>query len=352
MSATYGIAATRAHRLASALLVVAAVLLSAAGAAAQQTLEQALDAAFASDDAGMTALRDAGGTFVGVLGAERLPSGAYLAEVGVSVGGRTLRYPVKLDRGDGRWAVVWQPVVAYASAVAGLARSGMLPVGRNEERWDEVARLPALGIVATKARIVTPFGVVDRPAESSGSEDLTQIPSLITHAQRWVAEALDHDPGPAGFDLVLDGGLSWRDLNMLMFNASAVGLYELWIVTDNEGELHQVPSAAPVDAVTRPDATPAVVAMYPLGDGWGFRISTPTPASDVEAIECAPQMNLCVSSPDAFVEGLETWIEPGESRAMFAAVGQVAIADAIRFMAAFVDYMGLPAHRVLLGYIQ
>lgn len=335
-----------------ALITFAASCLWSA-VAAGHTLGRSLEQAFADGDGGFSTLRSAGATYEGILTLERLPDGSYLAEIGVSVGERTLRYPVKLERAESKWTVVWQPDAEYAAALSGIAKSGALPAGRSAEQWAEVARMPALGVVATRARVVTPFGEVDWGPRVDGPPGaLDQYPDLVRHGQRWVTDVLEEDPGPAGFDLLLDRQLDWLMLNTLMFNLAAVGLYQLWVVTDHEGRLHQLPVSAPVDTVTGPQSAPPVAALYPLDEGrYGVRISSSaTPPESVE--ECAPGMSLCVSSADELVERLEGWLEPGGRQAIFAAVGVVGLADAVRFMAAFIDYMGLPSHRILVGYIE
>ena len=328
-------------------------IFAASGVAAAPSLDEVLEDAHDSADGGFATLRAAGATYEGILTLERLPSGGYLSEVAVSVGRRTLRYPVKLERGAGGWSVAWQPDAAYASALVAIAKSGALPVARTDSEWAAVARMPALGVVATKARFVTPFGVVERAA--SGTKEpagLAVEPTLVAHAQQWIQQALDEDPAPAGFDLLADGALDWKALNVAMFSLSSVGLYQIWLVTDGEGRLLQIPAAAPVGAVAglQGPAVP-VVALSSLGEQkFGFRVA---PGGASQPPEEAPTA-IPIGGEDAraLAEALDGLLAPGGEHAMFAATGNVAVGDVVRFLAAFADYMGLAPHRILLGYVE
>lgn len=316
-------------------------------------LEATLSEAFETDDRGLRLLREAGGEYRRVLTLERLPSGHYMAEVQIDVVDRAVRYPLRLSRDESGWTIDWQPVGEYAAALASMAKSDMLPDARGVTAWTAIDRVPALPLIGTRSRIVTPYGEVDPDdASEEGSQgDLALSPQLVRHVQRWVNVTLSQDPAPAGFDLILDRATRWQFANKLLFNASVVGLYQIAIVVHGDGDPGVVKLSSPV-SVKSGEAAPTVVAMYPLdADRYGLRISV-----DGEVIRregaCAVAMTLCISEPGELPDALERVIQPGGHRAMFAATGDTRVGDVVAFLAAFVDFMGLRDYHVLMGYVQ
>jgi hypothetical protein len=327
--------------------------LACTATATAQPLEVALARAFDENGEGLRLLREAGAEYRRVLTLERLPSGNYLAEVQIDVDERPVRYPLKLTRTSSGWSIVWQPTGAYAAGLASMVKSGSLPDARGATVWTNLQRLPALPIIGTRSRIISPFGEVDPAdaAEGKSQGDLDLSPQLVRHVQRWVNVVLDQDPAPAGFDLILDRQTDWRFANKLLFNASVVGLYQIALVVNGEDELSVVELSSPVSTRSG-EAAPTVVAVYGLdGERFGLRISV-----DGELVErkgaCAVGMTLCIAEASELPDALERVIQPGGHRAMFAAQGDVRVGDAVALVAAFVDFMGLPDYHVLMGYVQ
>lgn len=345
----------------TAAIILLFCCLSVPSLAAAQTLEGSLAEAFRTSQDGLKLLRNAGASYGGLLSLERLPSGNYAAEARFDLDNKPVRYPLKLQRDGARWEVIWQPEATYAAALIGIVKSGELPTGRAERAWVEAERMPALPIVGTKKRFVTPFGEVpagDRAPNESQDEsqgELDLSPQLVEHVHRWVRVVLEEDPAPAGVDLLLDRSASWTLANKLLFNVSVVGLYQISIVTA-DGGLGVVQVASPINAVTSADRSPpTVLAMFPLqnpedGARFGFRISTN--GELVQGSGCGDGMSVCIDEPSRLPEALERLIPPGGEQAMFAASGDVSIGEAVEYLAAFEDYMGLGHHSVLMGYVQ
>lgn len=323
------------------VLTALVVLLGFPGSARAQstTLEGTLAAAWAADDAGLKVLRTSGATLGPVLVIERVPSGAYVAEVALELGATRVRYPLKLQRDAGRWQLTWQPTAAYAGALLAMVKSGALPAAVTDVRWADVPRLPALPVIATRARVVTPFGEV--AATVDGEPGLRASPLLLRAAQRWIVEVLEDDPAPAGIDLLLDHATSWRDANAVLLSLASAGLYQVHIVTADMGVLR----------VSSPVARPAnvVVALYHLNDVFGVRLSAD--GEEFPGDGCAPQMSACPRAAGGLAAVLERLEAPARS-VMFAAAGDVNVGDALGFLVATQAYFGLPPHRLLVGYVQ
>lgn len=309
--------------------------------AAATTLDDALAEIFATDDAGLRLLRDNGASHFGVLTLERLPSASYVVEIGVEIEGVTARYPLKLGREDGAWTLQWQPAAVYASALLAMMKNDVLPHVVTTSKWANVARLPALPVIATRKRYVTPFGEValDDRGDTATQGDLELSPALVQAGQSWVRRVLDDDPAPAGIDLLLDPSVSWRVTNKVLYNMSTVGLYQVTIVMRDGGAMHV---AAPARQAN------FVVALYPLADRFGVRVAGsdgPLPGDG-----CADQMTACITQPNE----LDAIITTSELIAplMFAASAEVAAGDVLRFANHFETLTGLPPHRLLVGYVQ
>lgn len=309
------------------------------------TLQSSLQKIFAEDDAGLRLLRENGAQLGDLLTLERVPTGSYVIEVAIRIGDRTARYPLKLGRATGDWALEWQPEGVYAGALLGMAKSGALPPTATGTAWSDVSRLPALPIIGTRKRYVTPFGEValndhgDGPAQG----DLEISPGLVQAVQSWVNRVLDEDPAPAGFDLILDREMSWKAANKALFNAAVAGLYQVTIVTSA--------TTFEVARVASPVARPAtlVVALYALESGFGIRVSR---GKEVVAGDgCAPEMTSCFADEAGFAAATDA-LGAAQGVPMFAAAGDVTVGDAVRFLVTFGSGLGVPPHRLLMGYVQ
>lgn len=324
------------------MLCLFSMILSPSAASAQAPLADALEEIYADDERGMRLLRDNGVKLGRVLTLERVGSQAYVVEVGIEVAGNRARYPLKVGREDGRWTLLWQPESVYVAALLRILKSDALPDIETTAQWGDVARLPAMPIIATRKRYVTPFGDVplsDRDDDSPPG-DLELSPGLVRAAQWWVKKVLNDDPAPAGVDLLLDTQMSWQDTNKVLFNLSTVGLYQLTIVTRTGGAF-QV--ASPLR-----QAKFAVV-LYPLDKGFGLRIATDAGVLPTDG--CAPEMTACLHSPDDLAEVLARHPTP-VAPVMVAAAGTVATGDVLRFAAKFARLTKVGPHQLLIGYVQ
>ncbi len=325
---------------------VALLLTASANVVGAQSLDEAASGSLTDASHAATALKRAGGVYGGVLAMERLPSADYLVEIAVVFEAGVIRYPLKMKRADG-WKVVWEPGTDYAKAVGALVSSGKLPEVGSTAKWSEVQRIPSLPVVVTRARFVTPFGPVpvgDR-APDAPEGALQWSPMLVEHGRKWVNEVLDSDPAPAGIDLVVAADVTWQTFNKLVMNLSASGLYQISAVVLDEG-LGLVQVSAPVTKLT--EKTPAV-ALYPDGArGWGVR----TGGGSGTAEPCSPEFDICVEEPAELPTQLERRIDSAWERATFAAVGAVAVGDALGFAAATIDYFGLGPHRLIVGFVD
>ncbi len=317
-------------------------LLGVSSAVQATTLQAGIQQAFAGDDAGLRLLRSNGAELGPLLVVERLPSGEYAVEIELRLDGRAMRYPLKLRRDDGQWTLQWQPSTVFAAALIGITKSGALPEVPTTERWVDSARLPAFPIIATRKRFVTPFGEIalDDRGEESDPGDLEVSPALVRAAQSWITQVLDSDPGPAGIDLILDGELSWRMANKVLFNLASTGLYHVTVVTQDMGAL-RVASPARQAAY--------VMALYPLETGFGLRVAVDGVLRPESG--CAPQMTTCVTDEGGVAAAVER-AALGRGPVMFAASGELSASVVARFLAAFAATAQVAPHALLVGYVQ
>lgn len=326
-------------RVALILVALCAIAPIAAPAHAEpRPLGESLERVYATNSEGLRLLRDNGGVLQGVATLERVRDG-YVVELRVAWQQVVARYPVKLARDDDVWRLVWQPDAAYAAALVALVtHRGVVDVA-SDDVWSDTARLPALPVIVTRQRIVTPFGELPTP---SGGEALEALEGLQRATRAWIVDVLDEDPAPAGVDLLLDPALSWSQLNSVLFNLAAAGLFQATVVTANGGALLL---AAPARQA------PTIVAVFPLDAAfaplqWGVRLVVDEVA--VGSSDCAPQMTGCIAAHDELPALL-----PAEARGplMLAAPASPTVAEVLRFVPVLKSYAAIAPHRLLLGYI-
>lgn len=326
----------------------------------------------AAAEASLAMLVEEGAALGAVLVLETLPRGdtsraeAVLAEVELRDGARSLRYPVKLARREGTWRVTWAPGPDYTRALLDVVRGDRLP-SAGDTAWSDAVRLPAMPLVVTPGRWVTPFGVIDAVDDGAG-QDVVPPADLARHAQRWVSTVLEDAPAPAGFDVLADAQLSWRELTQTLMAAGAVGLFRVHLVGQDAatGQLRAVVANAPLFEAGRVPGhmVMPVVGQYPLGDGrYGFRIVVgdrflrPEPGS--RETGCPAEMSFCAAGADDFaarlVAGLRSLdgFEPGSvTHVMFATVADTPLQTALEYIDHTTAALSLPAHRLFIGFIQ
>lgn len=339
------------------ILFVALTLLMASDVYAQRSLESGVKAAIQTDSAGNAPLMQAGATFEHIAVAERLPSGQWLLEVVLSLDGKKIRWPLGMRRSveDGLWKPTWQPTREYANALKNMLASGTLPAAKGRGAWHEVKRLPAMPVVVTARRYVTPFGAVD--IKDDGGELRPSIP-LLKHAQRWIQEALADDPGPAAIDFIIDASISWRTLNRALFSISTAGLYRVFIIAEGESDWVWIGGAAPIAFQKKEGPPTVVVGLYPQKDQIGVRLSVEGKVLE-DASACDPEMTYCATDVESFRTGLTQRVTAALSNrsspldiAMLAATQEVEAGKAVERLDTLAEVFSVAPHSIMLGLIQ
>jgi hypothetical protein len=320
---------------------------------------------------GFGALAKRGATFEGVLALDALPGGGWAAEVEVSYKNLSVRYPVKFQRaeveGCANWTVSWTPNEAFSTALLNVASSGALPEAPSAREWSEHARLPALPILLTRDKMITPYGAVDIQRElaeldtSQKGASIAPPPSLVKHTKKWLEEYLENDEGAASVDVIADRRATWQDLTRVVFGTSSVGFYKLYLVASREdGSLGAIETAAPIfgslPGVKKP--VPLVLGYYPLEQGSGFRVSQGSAVlEDKDA--CADEMSFCVADGGEFdkrlaalAAGMRAKKPDNPSYAMFATTGDVTVGAAVAWLERVGAGLSIPQRRVFIGYIE
>lgn len=317
---------------------------------------------------GLSTLKARGASLGSLLVMESLPKGGFMAEVSVQYKGAQLRLPVKLaaqaTAGCKRWEVVWAPSKDYVIALLNMSTSGALPKPFDgSPQWVKLERLPALPLILTRQRIISPFGEVSLESDaaqdiSERANELAPPKALLVHTQRWLREVLEDDQGPASVDFLVDQQLSWLQLQRVLLGVSSLGLFRVYVITGQDGELGALPLAAPVFG-SNGAAKPLIVGYYQLAAGQvGIRISSGQHVLKDDA-PCDPEMSFCVAGPQALGGRL---VDLGKKlRAkdaalvkdvMFAAPGEVSVGSAISFLSVLPRALGSSPQRLFLGYIR
>ncbi len=339
------------------ILAVAAVCLVATNGSAQTTLESGVEAALRAQGAGNAPLTQAGAKFAHIAIAERLPSGQWLCEVVLALDEREIRWPLgmRVSEKDGTWEPSWQPSIEYAKALKNMLASERLPRAEGSGSWHSARRLPAMPVIVTSKRYVTPFGALD--IKDRGGELRPSIP-LLKHAQRWVTEALADDPGPAAIDFIIDASISWRTLNRALFSISAAGLYQVFIIARGESGWTWVGGAAPIAFQKAKGPPGVVVGLYPQGVGLGVRLSMEGEVLEDESA-CNPEMTLCISDVESFATALTAQTSEALSKratpldtAMVGATEDLKAGTVIQYLDRVHEALSVAPHSIMLGLIQ
>jgi hypothetical protein len=243
-----------------------------------------------------------------------------------------------------------------------------------------------------------------------GPATLAPPEELGKHIESWFVEVLGREPGAAAVDLICDRRVRWETLTRVIFGVASAGMYRLSILTRSGTELGALEATAPVRTAAGDPRGELVVALYSLGGGdLGARIARA--GEVVEATEpCAPEMSFCPDGPDDFIAELGRILagdagqadagqadaeeadttggegasdaagdearseadddaaksdasesedatasgeEPeGPTRAMFASHAGVSLEQLVPYLARLAPALGLPAHRIVLGFIR
>jgi hypothetical protein len=354
--------------LTSALALLA---LSAPPALAQSptapTLDAALSAAFAQTSLeGLTALTTRGASYEGLLVAEALPDGAVLAEVSLSIDGVKARYPLRLTRTSAGWTVSWAPDPAYAQALFAFLTSDTLPLaGPNAPGWTRTPRVPALPVLLTQRSAVTPFGSVAMPAPDPRDPTALQpVAGLADHARRWLSEVTARDPGLANIDLLGDARVDWRLTQQSLLSVASEGLFRVHLIgrspADGSRELTSTQGSLPVVRFGKDGRPhPLVLALYPQADDLSWRVSYTGKVLPPDDSACHPESSFCASTAIALSRRLAALAtsmrakNPDAAQAvMFAAPGEVTLAQALPWISEVTAPFGLTADSLFIGYVK
>lgn len=356
-------------------------------------LAHAMNSSTQKELAGLRTLKERGAVIADVLTVEHLPRGGVAAEVLVTFKQKSLRYPVKFARTEsfsntqdgceidekdrpaqGGWRVSYAPSSEFTSALLNVITSGALPsydasIKQELEVWHEVARLPTFPVVVTQKTLFTPYGkfawedLEDEIDPSSPSAEVQPPQALVTHARRWTEEFLEEEQGAASVDLVMDGRVSWQQLNRVVFGVSSMGLYRLSILlSETTGALRVLEASAPVfGSLALEDGTPPLVlGYYPLlqGTKHGWRVSQGK-AILKKPDTCDEEMSFCTDDVEAFYERFEALAASMRAKkpenpsfATLATTKDVTLSEALVFWQHAGAALGLPPKRVFISYIK
>ncbi|TXD35811.1 hypothetical protein FRC98_14135 [Lujinxingia vulgaris] len=315
------------------------------------TLEGVTRSAQAAE--GLDVLSERGATLGRVLVAERVVTGRYLLEVEVRHEERRLRLPMIVARPTPEQAleVVWAPAPEYVNALLTLASGDGLPPEVAPQTWVEERRLPALPIIATRARIITPYG-----------EAAWQTPELSRHIMRWLNDALTEAGGPAGIDLLLDRRMEWAKVGELMMNAAAVGLFRVHLITRDEAQLGAISTNLPIfPEGGLPDAMVlGVLGVYPHNeDGIGVGVRLDEQTIEATGIEgCREGLTFCARDGEEFDEALGTVIaDAGVDAArithwLLAGSSEFNVGQGVRALVWTYQTLNISPQSTFIGYIE
>ena len=370
-----------AASMAAALLALTALTpreALAQGQSAMGALEEALaSGAKPPPLAGLEVLRLKGAKLDGLLLVERLPAGGHLAEVALSYQGKRARLPVKLTRQEpdanacAAWRVVWAPSAEYISALLSLIASEALPEpAQASPLWVSQARMPALPLIVTRARVISPYGAIALDAQvqdvSPRASELAPARELIEHTKRWLEQTLEHEPGAAAVDVLAQRELTWLQLQRVVLGVSSLGVFRLHVITRQADGLGALTVHAPVFGQLPPEQRPValILAHEPLGQGrpHGFRAMW-GPRALALPERCDAQVSLCAQDADALSQALKALAQAlsagdGSGQAapprhvLFAAGGQLELGQAVWMMSVMTQALGMSPEALFLGYIR
>jgi hypothetical protein len=351
----------------AALLTSLLILTPPAQMAAQTPAKQVEGFSLASEVAradlpAMAALKARGARVVGLINVERLPQDAWMAELEIETPRKQrARLPIKLLREakTRAWRIVWTPAPEYVEAL--LAITAVLP--RDElgaAAWSQGGRMPALPIIATRQRLITPLGAMtwdtgELPNNMPSSvKDLAPPALLVTHIQRWFGGVLEGEPGAASLDLLAEPGLDWRSVQKILLAAGSQGAFVLHVICAGEGSaLVAAPLMAPVFGnVPEPDRPRplTVTLLEPVGAQMKARVS-------YQGKVITDQPTFLIDSPQALAAQLTPLIaaaipQPGPRHLFFGAPGDMALQEVLRWLAPLPTAAQVAPSKIFVGYVR
>ncbi|RAL22313.1 hypothetical protein DL240_10705 [Lujinxingia litoralis] len=337
--------------LASVWLIVAMLLISGSVVAEEPwMLEAQLDPSARLP--GIEALEARGASVGRVLVVERTAPGRYLAEAEVLFGDHALRLPLIMERAlaDGELRVVWAPQPAYVEALLTFATGDALPSEVAPVAWVEERRLPALPLIATRARIVSPYGEV-----------AWQSPELGGHLQRWLREALNEAGGPAGVDLLVERRLGWERVAELMMAVASAGLFRVHIITSSENALGAIDTNLPIfpGSGLPPKMVMGLLGIYRNDQGFGIRLrlDEQNVAGSADGA-CPPEQTFCARDRVEFEQALgQVLASAGVEGArithwMIGGTAEFSAGEAVRALVWTYETLGISPRATFIGYIE
>lgn len=352
-----------------ALMVMCASTLVEAAESPAAAINEAISEG--SQAQGLRALYARGVRQADVLLIEALPKGGYLAEVVVAFRGQRLRLPLKLEQqqatsGCAAWRVSWAPHPDYINALLNMSQSeAIVRVSEPLPQWSAYARMPALPLIITRARTISPYGKIEANAEaankiSANANELSPPQALLLHTRRWLDETLEGEPGVGALDLIADEAASWLDLQRALLGVASLGLFKVYVIARQEQGLGLLEVNAPVFGSITGAKSPAplVIGYYPSAARQGFRVSMGTYILKDEDT-CDAELSFCVADEAALQARLGALAKKlGDkdpallSRVMFAAPADSPLGASLRMAALTVSGLGLKPGRLFVGYIR
>ncbi len=272
-----------------------------------------------------------------------------LVELLLRYRGASLRAPVVMARSPSGWSLRWAPTPEYFEALLTLTASDAL-VQAPAPPWIDSARLPALPILLTRQRAITPFGAISSPQPQP--ESLSPWPELSHAIARWLKEVGHDDPSLAAIDLIASQDVSWLSVQRVALSAARAGMFRITLVTrvgTGQALGGLIVNAPVLDHKSR---HPNLIVAYTPSEAPGaFRLrlgGDPLRAQDA----CTPQVSLCVSQPDALPQALRELLPAHPHHALFATTGDITLGDAARWLAYISQAAGIPPSRLFIGLIQ
>jgi len=320
---------------------------------------------------GLRALYARGVRQADVLLTEGLPKGGYLVEVALAFRGQRLRLPLKLEQqqqasGCASWRISWAPHPDYVNALLNMSQAdAMVRVASPLPQWSAYARMPALPLIITRARTISPYGKIEASAEpadkiSVNANELAPPQELLLHTRRWLDETLEGEPGVGAIDLIADEGASWLDLQRALLGVASLGLFKVYVITRQAQGFGVLEANAPVfGSLTGAKSTaPLVIGYYPSAAQQGFRVSMGTYILKDEDT-CDAELSFCVADDAALQARLGALAKKlGDKdpallkRVMFAAPADAPLGASLRMAALTVSGLGLKPGWLFVGYIR